>query len=1395
VKILLKHSFAFLFLLFSTVVFGQSENCSNGLDDDGDGLIDCFDDECGCTTICQNDYYAECTDTCSVPTSNNPFDLRIKWQFRNEWHNYNTCITGDLDNDGFPEIVGKKGPFFYNSPVRNINNIIIVDGRTGQKKYEINSPAPYYYSTAMTIADADRDGYGEVYFMAANYSPYGSDAGKILCYEFNGTNFSRKWSSDRRPGFSGGSDIAFNVSITDFDGDGLPEIYCGNQIFDALTGRYMAGGSASDNWGEPQALRQDSRSLAVDVLPDNICTDCRGQELIVGNQTFSVYLDRNNFANSRVVVERTFQSKRDGYVSVADMDLDGDLDAVFTSAKSFQGTLEVYDFVTNQLLFPSVNLPANRDWIGHPTLGDIEGDGSMEIILCTPNRFDVYTTRTGSLTLLWTKTTTDQSGRTGSTMFDFNGDGIKEIVYRDETRLYFFDGPTGNELFRGNCTSGTGWEIPVVVDTDNDSHSELLCSCGTDIVAYESNGTPWVSSRPVWNQNNYFNVNVNDDLTIPAVQQQHQLPANNKHLLNGFFNQYSNPQFLLGDVTAQIDSTTCLGQNTTIHFTICNVGANDIVENLPITLFSGNPFLSGNAQVVQSIIYQNFIKKDSCYSLSVTINNLASGDYFLVANAAPNTPLPINLQTNFPLTNIIECSYPNNFDSLNYQQAPVLNFDLGPDQVLCPGESLTLQTNLQNVNLQWNNGSQADSLVISDEGSYWLCAQNVCGSPVCDTIQIELDQTNLTLGPDLDICRGDTLTVTNTNTNINAVNWIINNQVYCQNCAEIEIAPRLSGNIIANGKSIFGCDLNDTIRVSVFPSYMVFDTLAFCSGNSIMFNGQEINTPGDYTFNLTSRLGCDSTIQLHTFWTNDTIIIKKKEFFCQGDSIEINGIYYNNAQIVTNILDDGSCLVIQEIEILESQVYSTYDTLQFCKGETIFYNGIEYDEEQEIRFNYLSSQGCDSTHSTLLQTLDTSFRYSILQICENETADIFGQNESQPGIYQKVFQNFNGCDSTVSIELRVNPIDTSFEQLFICKNDTLDLFNRLITEEGTYNFVEIASTGCDSILKKEITFYPEFSYTASSLNSCFGLNNGSIQIQSNANLIYNWSNNLNDTSHVGGLSPGSYFLTLTDENQCIIQDTFLIEETKQLDFELFTSPPTCPDGTDATITINSPDPEVVFSLDGETFQTSEFTGLSSGNHIIYMQDPNGCTFTENVFIENPSPINIGLATEITITLGDSIRLYPQANFMVNQYFWTPQELLSCSNCPTPYARPFENTLFELIAVDSNQCEARASIFVQVEEEYNVFIPSAFSPNGDGINDKFTIFTSSAIGEILELTIFDRWGNFIWSNSNFPPNDEKYGWDGTFRNKEMDSGVFAYYGRVLALNGHILIVKGDLSLIK
>ena len=198
------------------------------------------------------------------------------------------------------------------------------------------------------------------------------------------------------------------------------------------------------------------------------------------------------------------------------------------------------------------------------------------------------------------------------------------------------------------------------------------------------------------------------------------------------------------------------------------------------------------------------------------------------------------------------------------------------------------------------------------------------------------------------------------------------------------------------------------------------------------------------------------------------------------------------------------------------------------------------------------------------------------------------------------------------------------------------------------------------------------------------------------------------------------------------------------------------------------------------------TGLAPGNYLVIATDQNGCTDSTQVSISSTSASGVTLIANDTLLLnGDSVTLEVLG---ANTYLWAPPEGLSCTNCPSVIASPLASTIYQVTGVDSSGCGYLLNVKLEVEIELNeIFVPDAFSPNSDGINDK--VFVRGSIKE-FSFSVFNRWGEMVFRTQN-----QSQGWDGYFRGKELDAGVFVYYLSGTDAAGNEFNKKGNITLVK
>ena len=282
-------------------------------------------------------------------------------------------------------------------------------------------------------------------------------------------------------------------------------------------------------------------------------------------------------------------------------------------------------------------------------------------------------------------------------------------------------------------------------------------------------------------------------------------------------------------------------------------------------------------------------------------------------------------------------------------------------------------------------------------------------------------------------------------------------------------------------------------------------------------------------------------------------------------------------------------------------------------------------------------------------------------------------------------------------------------------------------------------------------------------------------------------------------STGMYVDSLITSNDCdSVVITFLeIAPDLGITADLEIIHPGCPEENNGSIIISNiqnGSGTYTLSINGEPVQSDLFFGnLAQGSNAITIMDSYQCETILDAVLVDPVALQIDLGEDVTIKLGESHEVQTQSNLPIETFIWLETEGLNCStDCLNPTFNPIETTTYGLIARDENDCVTIDSITITVDKTRNVFIPNAFSPNGDGANDYFTIYGGIDVEEVVSFQIFNRWGDLVFSNKNFQPNDNLIGWNGFFKGKNVNTGVYVYTAEILFKDGLAEKFLGDIS---
>jgi large repetitive protein len=207
-------------------------------------------------------------------------------------------------------------------------------------------------------------------------------------------------------------------------------------------------------------------------------------------------------------------------------------------------------------------------------------------------------------------------------------------------------------------------------------------------------------------------------------------------------------------------------------------------------------------------------------------------------------------------------------------------------------------------------------------------------------------------------------------------------------------------------------------------------------------------------------------------------------------------------------------------------------------------------------------------------------------------------------------------------------------------------------------------------------------------------------------------------------------------------------------------------------------------------------GLTTNYRVIGYDQHNCFTDTAYVLVAVGNQPKVSLGPDHVLSTGTLYSLKPVVqNGPVKKWVWSPAEDLNCSDCPNPVAAIKRDATYTLTVITSYNCTASDTISIKTFcESSQVFVPNAFTPDGDGINDIMMV-RAKGIAMVKTFRIYNRWGEVVFERNNFSPNNPAYGWDGKIKGKIGGPDVYIYTAEVICENGTAYTYRGNISLLK
>lgn len=557
-------------------------------------------------------------------------------------------------------------------------------------------------------------------------------------------------------------------------------------------------------------------------------------------------------------------------------------------------------------------------------------------------------------------------------------------------------------------------------------------------------------------------------------------------------------------------------------------------------------------------------------------------------------------------------------------------------------------------------------------------------------------------------------------------------------------------NVADTGISIVqlvGSDGCDSIIISNF-SFAESDTTIINSTTcAVQDSGQSI------VYNV-NQFGCDSiVISNRLFVESDTTILSFTTCIAQDsgqvidymsnsvgcDSVIISNYVY--ALSDTTIIDLTTCNVLDTARVInnyvnqegcDSIVVTTYDYIDTDTTLVQLYSCTVFDTGQVVN-GYINAAGCDSVviTQTDYQPLDTFYRESI-----SCTSADTGLNITR--VFDGVF-----CDSIIVERILLLTIDTTFLSSETC----------VLADTGTATTVLSSQDGCDSVVVESFVF------------------------RTDTTLLFDIACNPADTgifvsvlASTGGcdsmlftlISLGRVDSIIIERSSCIAQDTGVYSMMLTNEF-----------GCDSVVIdqVSFVESDTTWLFDASCFPLD--TGIFVNNFI----NRQGC---DSIVIEDIALLR-GDSTIITSTICGLVDTTISVVVFDNRFGCDSvvvEQLITLPGSDTTYIRAYTcqpaDTFTEInYLLNVYDCDSIVVNTVQLEDcQQAIYIPNAFSPNDDGINEYFGLFSDNIV-EISSYQIYNRWGGLVYSRSDFRSDEKEYYWGGLINEKLAQEGVYIY----------------------
>ena len=408
----------------------------------------------------------------------------------------------------------------------------------------------------------------------------------------------------------------------------------------------------------------------------------------------------------------------------------------------------------------------------------------------------------------------------------------------------------------------------------------------------------------------------------------------------------------------------------------------------------------------------------------------------------------------------------------------------GPDVTGCAGVSVYLNGggSSNGANYNWNFGdgntgtSYGEANTYSAGGIYYatLTVSNLSGCPdVIDTAIVTIHQPTANVGPDQTVCfNGGVISFVGNASDATSYLWYFGdgNTDTLQNPS---FNYTYAGTYNVTFNSYYGsCSATSSFTANVIAPNSGTQYLTICSGQNVVVGSSTYTTSGTFTDILTTINGCDSTVTTN-LTVNPALSGAQTLTICAGTNISVGSNTYSASGTYNDILitTSGCDSVVTTILTVSPAITGT-QSLTICDGATVAVGTNTYSTTGVYNDVLTAFEGCDSSLTTSLTVNPAITNSQSFTICAGNSVSVGSNTYTSSGTYVDVFVSSNECDSTVTTILTVNPLITNSQIITLCAGVSVTVGINMYNTSGTYSDTLSTSSGCDSIVTTNLTMLP-----------------------------------------------------------------------------------------------------------------------------------------------------------------------------------------------------------------------------------------------------------------------------------------------------------------------------------